>query len=214
MSEGAFLHFLERAVDRHAARMDDAFPACFDWHALCRDAPAMTARASAEAGAEAGAGAIDEGDIETSEMLVAQADVAFRIAHIAALAVLCVAEDRRGDPDAELEAFGDGTEEEEEDAFAVLASEVLGPAEAFLHDAEVELVDRGVEVQRLLAICWPMAAEYLALTGLFGDVPESEVPPAPEAAFPILSAIGRLGALLAILRWMARYPDEDAVALD
>ena len=202
MSQGALRHFLERAIDRHAARLDDAFPGCFDWHALCADAPAMTARASE--------GAFDEGDPEAAGVLVAQADVAFRIAHVAGLAVLCVAEDRIGDPDAELEAFGQGTEDEEEEAFGVLAAEVLGPAEAFLHDPEVELDERGVEVQRLFAACWPLAAEYLALSGLFGDVTDSEVPPAEEVAFPVLSSIGRLAVLLAVLRWMARYPDESA----
>lgn len=199
MNTGALRHFLERAIDRHAATLDAAFPPCFDWQALCRDAPAMVERASE--------GAFDAADPATAETLVAQADVAFRIAHVAALAVLCVAEDRSGDPEGDLETFAAAPEDREEEDFALLVAEVLGPAEAFLQDPEVDLDERGVEAQRLFAEAWPLASELLVLSGLFGPVEGSDVPPAEEAAVPVLAALGRLAVLLAVLRWMARYPD-------
>ena len=199
MVGSALRHFLERAIDEYAATLDDAFPACFDWQRMCHDAPAMVAQVAEEP--------IDVSDPETSDMITAQANVAMRITHVVALAVLCAAEEHISDPEGALEAFGEPTGEEEEERFAVLAAEVLGPAEAFFHDPSVELDDRGVEVHRLFGRAWPLASEFLMISGLFGEVEGTEVEPAVEAVQPILAAMGRMAVLLAALRWMARYPD-------
>ena len=199
MVGSALRHFLERAIDDHAATLDDAFPTCFDWHRMCRDAPLMAERATQ--------GAIDASDTETAETIQAQADVALRITHVVAIAVLCAAEDHVEDPGAALEAFGEPSDDEEEERFRVLAGEVLGPAEAFFQDETVDLDERGVEVHRLFGRAWPLASEYLMLSGLFGPVEGNDIEPAAEEVQPILAAMGRMAVLLAALRWMARYPD-------
>ncbi|MDF1701856.1 MAG: hypothetical protein P1V36_11925 [Planctomycetota bacterium] len=198
MVGSALRHFLEHAIDEHAATLDDAFPPCFDWHRICREAPLMAERVSE--------GAVDASDLETAETVQAQADVAVRITHVVALAVLCAAEDHIADPEAALEAFGEAPEEDEEERFAVLAAEVLGPAEAFFQDETVALDDRGVEAHRFFALAWPLASEYLMLSGLFGEVEGSDVEPAHESIHPVLAALARLAVLLATMRWMARYP--------
>lgn len=199
MVGSALRHYIERAIDDQAATLDDTFPTCFDWHRMCRDAPLMAGKVAE--------GEIDATDPETVETIQAQADVAMRITHVVALAVLTAAEEHIDDPEAALAGFGEPTPDEEEERFAVLAAEVLGPAEAFFQDEEIELDDRGVEVHRLFGRAWPLASEYLMLSGLFGEHEGSEVEPAHEAVHPILAAMGRMAVLLATLRWMARYPD-------
>ena len=199
MVGSALRHFLERAIDDQAATLDDTFPSCFDWQRMTLDAPLMAERVADSQ--------IDASDPEVAATIQAQADVAIRITHVVALAVLCAAEDHITDPEDALDAFGRPTPDEEEERFAELAAEVLGPAEAFLHDETVELDDRGVEVQRLFGRAWPLASEYLMLSGLFGKIEDGEVEPADPAVHPILAAMGRMAVLLAALRWMARYPD-------
>lgn len=197
----ALRHFIERAIDAQAADLDRGFPASFDWQRLCRDAPRM-----AESVTE---GAFDASDPEMAEALQAQVDVAFRVAHVTALAVLCVAEEWVDDPEAVLDGFGQPAEDEEEEHFGVLASELLGPAEQYLHDEETQLDDRGYELQRLFAEAWPLASEHLVLSGLFGEVDGSDVEPAAAELHPLLAAAGRLATLLAALRWLARYPEAE-----
>lgn len=199
MVGSALRYFLERAIDEQAATLDDTFPACFDWQRLCLDTPLMAAQISD--------GRIDAQDPETAETIRAQAEVAMRITHVVALAVLSAAEDHIDDPESAFDAFGEPTPEEEEERFAVLAAEVLGPAEAFFQDETVALDERGVEVHRLFGRAWPLASEFLMISGLFGEVEDSGVEPADEAVHPILAAVGRMAVLLATLRWMARYPD-------
>ncbi len=199
MTSSALHRFLEHAVDTHAARLDDAFPTCFQWQRLCQDAPAMAEAASG--------GALDASDMELAETIRAQTDVAFRVTHVTALAVLCAAEPHIQDPEATLDTFGEPPGDEEEERFAVLAAEVLGPAEEFLHEPATPLDERGIEAQRLYGVAWPLASEFLALSGLFGDVDDQEVEPAHEAVHPILAGTGRIAVLLAAMRWMARYPD-------
>ncbi len=199
MVGSALRHYLEHAIDTQAASLDGAFPPCFDWQRMIRDAPAMAERASA--------GAIDAAHPEVSEMIQAQASVAFRISHVVALAVLTAAEEHIDDPQDALEEFASQPEDDEEERFAVLAAEVLGPAEEFFHDPEVELDERGVEAHRLFAKAWPLSSEYLTLSGLFGEVEGNDIEPAHPEVHPILAAMGRMAVLLATLRWMARYPD-------
>lgn len=200
MVGSALRHFIERAIDDHAATLDDSFPGCFDWQRLCLDAPAMAAQVAGDGDA------LDLTDPETVELVQAQANVAMRITHVVGLAVLCVAEDVVEDPEAVLASFGHAPDEEEEERFAVLAAEVLGPAEAFFQDETVPLDDRGVEVHRLFGKAWPLASEYLMISGLFGPVEGTDVEPAHETVHPVLAAMGRMAVLLATLRWMARYP--------
>lgn len=156
---------------------------------------------------QASEGVLDVSDLTLAETIREQTDVAFRVTHVTALAVLCAAEPHVADPEATLDSFGVAPEDDEEDRFALLASEVLGPAEEFLHDPEVPLDERGVEAQRLYGLAWPLASEFLALSGLFGEVEDGEIEPAHEAVHPILAGTGRIAVLLATLRWMARYPD-------
>jgi len=206
MSSSALEHFLEHALAAHAPFLEHSFPACFDWMRLVRDVPGLAERASA--------GGFDALDRVRAHGLQEQADAVFRTAHTVALGVICAADDETADPEDVLDRFDDAPEDEEEQRFELLVSEVLGPAEAFLSDPEVELDARGVHVQRLHALAWPYVAEYVArLQVLAEDADDDFGSGSAEAEHGVLLALARVAALLACLRWMAHAgdstPDDD-----
>ena len=210
MSSSALEHFLEHALAAHAPTLEHSFPACFDWMRLVRDTPALAERASG--------GRFDALDRVRAHHLQDQADAVFRTAHTIALGVICAADDETADPEEVLDRFDDVPEEEEEERFEVLVSEVLGPAEAFLVDPEVELDARGVHVQRLHGLAWPYVAEYVARLRVLAESDDlgasvTDGDCDSEAEYGVLLALARVATLLACLRWMAQSdsppPDDD-----
>ncbi len=194
MSTSALQHFLEHALEVHAPVLERSFPGCFDWARMCRDAPALVERASE--------GRFDASDSGASHHLQEQADAVFRTAHTIALGVFCAADDDTVDPEDVLDRFDRPPEDEVEERFEVLVSEVLGPAEAFLVDPEVMVDERGVEVLRLHGVAWPHVAEYVARLGIL--LGADDAPPVSDEAYGVLMALARVATLLAALRWMAQ----------
>ena len=193
MTTSALQHFLEHALEVHAPAIEHSFPSVFDWQRLVRDTPALVERASE--------GRFDVGDSFATHRLQDQADAVFRTAHTVALGVICAADDETADPEAVLDRFDDPPDDEVEEAFEVLVSEVLGPAEAFLSDADVMLDERGLETQRLHMLVWPHVSEYVARLGILLGADDEPAP--DEEAYGVLMALARVAALLACLRWMA-----------
>lgn len=193
MTTSALQHFLEHALEVRAPVLEHSFPSVFDWKRLVRDVPALVERATD--------GRFDALDSFAAHRVQDQADAVFRTAHTVALGVICAADDETADPEAVLDRFDEAPADEVEEAFEVLVTEVLGPAEAFLSDADVMLDERGLETQRLYALAWSHVSEYVARLGMLLGADGDPVP--DDEAYGVLMALARVGALLACLRWMA-----------
>ncbi len=185
-----------------APTLDHAFPGCFDWRRLCRDTPAMLERATA--------GAFDASDATRAHAIQKRAEAVFRTAHVATLAVRGAMDAGEVDPDAMLDAFGESPGEEEEDRFEARVVESLDAVEASFEDDEVELDDRGLEVRNIVAVTWSHVHEFLEQNEALEPGSDPETAEALGAARPVLLALVRVAAILAALRWLARYPGDDA----
>ena len=120
MSTPALRHFVDRALGVYAPVFEEGFPGCFDWERLVQHAPAMVE--------QAGGGSTDGADRSWTAAVQAYAEVVFRSAHTAALALLVVqATEDEDDPELVLDRFARPTEDEVEERFAVLSNQVLGP---------------------------------------------------------------------------------------
>lgn len=211
MSTPALRHFVERALGVLAPAFEDGFPRCFDWWRLCRDTPAIVERA--------GGGSVDADDRTWSAGVQQRAESVFRFAHVAALALHCAGHLDDVDPEAALDRFLAEPEDEEEDRFEVLVEQVLSPLEESLLDDGVRLDERGELARSLLDSAWPH------VQGMLVDVPglddaealdeegrdeEGEGGPREEE-WTVLVALARVAAILATFRWMAAYPDVEAI---
>jgi hypothetical protein len=197
MSTPALRHFIERALGIHAPVLEDGFPPCFDWERLCSDAPEMVVRL--------GGGSDDGSERTWSAALQGWAQETFRSAHIAGLAVLSAAA-ADDDPEAILDRFSEEPEDDEEDRFETLVHEVLAPVEASLGGDEVALDERGHLAQGFFDEAWAQIEPVLA--EIEGRVLEDE-DVAGEETLTVLLALARVACLLAVLRWMAAFPDPD-----
>lgn len=202
MTSSALRHYVGRAIETLAPRLESAFPACFDWPRLCRDTPAVAERSSA--------GVFDAADATAAHEIQDRSDALFRLAHVALLAVLSAVDPSVEDPDAALAAFGIAPDDEEEQRFEVLALEVLDAVEESFEDEGVDLDERGAAVRELVVRGWDAVQEIVDDSGLLartdGDGEEED---AEACARSVLGAIVRLAVVLAAMRWLARYPDAD-----
>lgn len=201
MTSAALRHYVGHVLERHAGGLDAAFPGGFDWRRLCRDAPAMVQQASE--------GRFDADDLGRAHALQARAEALFGLAYLAALAMLSATLEDEPDPEAAFEVFARPPGDEEEERFAVLAAEVLGPLEESFEDADVRLDERGVDARDLFGRVWPTVVQLIDESALLVEVETDLSAEDVEAARPVLASLARVAALLAALRWMAEYPDQD-----
>ena len=195
MSTPALRHFIERALGVNAPALEDGFPGCFDWQALCRDAPALVE--------QAGGGSSDGSERSWSVSVRRWADEMFRAAHTATLAVLAAsAEDE--DPESVLDRFQEAPEDDEEDRFETYVGDTLGRIETSLGGEDVDLDLRAELGRAFFEEAWPQIEPVLA--EIEARVLEDE-DVAGEETVTVLLALARVASILAVLRWMAAFPD-------
>lgn len=201
MSTPALRHFLAHAVETHGPGLDRAFPGCFDWRRLCRDTPVMLERATR--------GAFDTSDAARVHLIQERAEAIFRTAHVATLAVRSAMDAGDVDPDALLDGLATPPDEDEEDRFEARVVDSLDAVESSFEDDEVELDRGGLEIRNLVAVTWAPVHELLEENEALEPVPDSDHADAIRAARPVLLALIRVAAILAAIRWLARYPGHD-----
>jgi hypothetical protein len=200
MGSAALQHLVEHVHALHAAELDAVFPGSFDWQRLCLDTPSMVARATD--------GAVDVADAGLAHAIHERADAVFRFAHLAALCVLAAAEEGGADPASLVEPLLAAPDDEEEERFAESVAENLDAIERRCADEEVALGESGEEALARLGAAWPLVEEFLAESELLeGD--EGLPGEAADLARPVLGALARVAAILAVLRWMSAYPGAD-----
>lgn len=202
MSTPALRHFVERALGVHAPRFEDGFPGCFDWRGLCRDTPALVERA--------GGGSSDGADRSWSAGVQERADAVFRFAHTVALAVLCASNEDEEDPEALLDAFAEPPDDDEEDRFGDLVVDVLEPLERNLADESVLLKGAAETARELFDRVWPPIPQMLAELEAQREEGDDEDEAAQDEEWSVLLALARVAVILAVLRWMASRPADDA----
>ena len=196
MSTPALRHFMERALGVHAPELESAFPGCFDWQQLCADAPAMVEQA----------GGSSDGSERTWSMAIRRwADEMFRASHVATLAVLAASSEDE-DPEAALDHFQTAPDDDEEDRFEHYLNTTLGPIESSLGGEDVKLDGRGEIGRAFFEEAWPQIEPVLA--DVEARVLEDE-DVAGEEVLTVLVALARVASILAVLRWMAAFPDAD-----
>jgi hypothetical protein len=182
----ALRHFLERAVELHGGTFEDWFPECFDWEALCEDAPPLAQRLGAP-----------PREPDGEDRLRAAAAAAFQASHLAALAVLCAATEDGGDPAVLLDRLTRRLDEDEEEEVARLADERLGAIEEALGEGEGAAVPEDAEDALALArLAWAPVLAHLA--DALRDAGEGS-----EEEAAVLVGVARVGAILAAFRWRA-----------
>lgn len=201
-------HFVEEALGTHQETLFDWFPGCFHWAGLCKDAPSMAARITGDPD--------HADDVGLDHAISERAERVFAFAHVATLAVLATAGIHDGDPGETLERLVELPEDEEEEYFAALVAEVLGPLERTLAGEDApRLDDRGEVAYGLLDAAWPSVESLLEEDGVLGER-EQEVPGADtahqEAVRSVLSSIALVAAVLATFRWMSVGQSGDAQA--
>lgn len=185
----ALRHWVEEALARRGPALEAAFPPCFDWDALCADAPRFVRLVDAAA--------LDEDDLEGGALACAQARDVLRLAYVATLAILAAGVGRV-DPDESLGGL-ESLSDEEEEAFEDLV------ADSF-ESLERALVGQGVPARRgREGRAWKLVeAAAPALDALVAEAGLPAAPVGAAAGRTVLWNLARIGLLLAVLRWLAR----------
>lgn len=188
-------HFLEHAATRHLPRFDAWFPSTFDWVRLCADVPEMAFPSDRPR-----SGAKLEG-----QELEDAARVVFRGAHLLALAVFSARAEGTGDPAQLMDRLATAPDEEEEDAFDDLVEGYLDLVEERVA-AEGDAPPASPGVDRAVALfeaVWPPVCHALATD-------EGRIFEQAGTAADLLWGVARVGAILAVFRWMAMAQQDDA----
>lgn len=201
MGAGTLRSFVARALERHGESVESAFPAPFDWRALCADAPTL-ARRLARGSVEDEPPADDDGDLAPELDLVEAAEGTFLRAYLGGLSGLALLSDDERDPEALLEALLAPLSDEAEARFEALAGERLGSVERALAGQGEALEESTPEgtAATLTEASWPCVEA--ALTGLTAFDPEREGE-LPHAVRQVLGGVARIAAVLAAFRWLA-----------
>jgi hypothetical protein len=202
MSTPALRHFVERALGVYAPVFEEGFPSCFDWERLLHHAPAMVE--------QTGGGSDDGADRSWAVAVQTYAEQVFRAAHVAALALLVAQapdEATDEDPESVLDRFARPTEDDVEERFAELAERVLGPLEESLGGADTRLDESGAIAHDLFESIWPETEAVLVEVEAHAAGEEDLSSPETKS---VLASLGRVAAILAVLRWMASLPPADA----
>jgi hypothetical protein len=180
-------HLVERALATRLPTFDVWFPSTFDAAVFLADVPAMARRLD-------GGPPIPRADEAEVEELAGHT---FRVAHVAALAVLAAGSEGDLDPDSVLERLTEAPEEEEEAEFGRLAeAELDAVEEALAEDRPPVLGDDAAEAVSLVEVVWP------PVWALLSDDPEADLQGEGRRS-RVLRSVARVAVILAALRWMA-----------
>ena len=192
-------HFLEETLGVYEPLFEDVFPDCFDWRALCADAPTMMAQLVQR----------DPTDIprEQEAEIRSRARRIFRHAWLSTLAALVMTDEDEADPHGALETLLEPLGSETEAAFVELTDTLLEPLEAHLAGETPLLDPRGEQALEDAESAWPMVTEVLHEDGLFGT-DEDRLPARDEAEaqglLTVYRGLARVAVLLGAFRLMCR----------
>jgi hypothetical protein len=190
-------HFLEEILGVYEPLFDDVFPDCFDWEALCADAPKMMAQLVDR----------DPADVprEQEAEVSSRARHIFRHAWLSTLAALVMSDEDEIDPHGAMEALFEPLSGEAEARFTELTDDLLEPLEAHLAGETPLLDPRGEEALEDAESAWPMVTEVLHEDGLFGT-DEDQLPARDEeeahGLLTVYRGLARVAVLLAAFRLM------------
>lgn len=201
MSAGTVRIFVERALDRQGERVEQSFPAPFDWRALCSDAPAMARRLSAGS-LEEGDALSDEDDLVPELDLVETAEQTFLHAYLGGLAGLALTSEDDRDPESVLEQLLAPLDDEGEARFEELAGQGLTAVERSLAGQGIALDEDSAEgtAVMLTDVAWPSVEVALERLVPFDPARDLEL---PHPVRQVLSGVARIAAILAAFRWLA-----------
>lgn len=199
MASPAEKHFLEEIIGVYEPLFEDVFPDCFDWLALCEDAPTMMAQLVQRDPTEV--------PREQEAVVRSRARRIFRHAWLSTLAALVMTDEEETDPHGAMEALLEPLSSESEATFTQVTDDLLEPLEAHLAGETPLLDSRGEEALEDAESAWPMVTEVLHEDGLFGT--DEDLLPArdeeeAQGLLTVYRGLARVAVLLGAFRIMCR----------